>query len=279
MLGGLLKLVGGIATAVPAMNTARWKALEAVAKSRILNALTLIFGLLAAAIAVNDQFIGYYPPGLIIELALNSRTLIYTAFLTLIGAKGGTAALTVKQRAAVANALAEKQEQAAAREEAARKEGMRKATSALVLKRNIPAGGGPILGELGFRKQGAYTHLCYTLELPWRNNQRGVSCIPAGVYALDLPAKNPNLATKLKYKLYLLGVLNRSGIALHGSDSARPAVLQIRGCILVSIAEYVLKRWRGRQRWHSQPGASAQAVQLILKTVLEHQIQHIIIEE
>ena len=282
MIGGLLKLITGLGSAIPAMNTARWKAVEAVAKSRILNALTFFFGLIAAAIAINDQFIGYYPPGIIIDLALNSRTLIYTAFLTLIGAKGGTAALTVKQRHRVANAIAAKHEA----QTTAQAEAEAKATATalatetmLVLKRTRPPGAEPTHGEMFYRHNGELLFLCYTLELPWRNNRKRVSCIPPGLYTLDRPATHgAEVATRLKYKLYILQVPNRSGIAIHGSDSDRPALKQITGCCLVSVDPYI-KKGKPIKRWHSIAGSSAQAVNAILKVAIEHRITKIEIQE
>jgi len=65
--------------------------------------------------------------------------------------------------------------------------------------------------------------ICQTIELPWRGNQRNVSCIPEGRYALQ------------RYKsrrfgpcLLVAGVPGRSGILIH---AANHAATELRGCI------------------------------------------------
>ena len=73
---------------------------------------------------------------------------------------------------------------------------------------------------------------CYTLELPWKANQRMVSCIPEGAYALGL-VSSP-LVTRLSGGKHLkawelLDVPNRSHILLHAGNYLRDT----RGCILV----------------------------------------------
>lgn len=66
---------------------------------------------------------------------------------------------------------------------------------------------------------------CYTLELPWRDNKKNISCIPEGKYKCKLEDH------KTKGRVYrLFDVPNRDGILIHvgnyaGKDS--------RGCILV----------------------------------------------
>lgn len=65
---------------------------------------------------------------------------------------------------------------------------------------------------------------CFTLELPWLDNQRNISCIPAGIYVYttyDSP--------KHGRVLFLHDVPNRSFIEIHAGNFTR----QIQGCILV----------------------------------------------
>jgi hypothetical protein len=65
---------------------------------------------------------------------------------------------------------------------------------------------------------------CFTLELPWQNNWRDISCIPEGAYIAtkyDSP-KHGNV-------LLLHNVQNRSLIEIHAGNFTR----QIEGCILV----------------------------------------------
>lgn len=65
--------------------------------------------------------------------------------------------------------------------------------------------------------------LCHTIELPWRNNQRQISCIPEGTYRLyrDLFPKHGD-------QLALHDVPGRDGILIH---PANHALHELRGCI------------------------------------------------
>jgi hypothetical protein len=64
-----------------------------------------------------------------------------------------------------------------------------------------------------------------TLELPWRDNQRGVSCIPEGTYECKL-AMSPSRG----YPVYWLqDVPGRQDVQIHIGNFPK----DIRGCILV----------------------------------------------
>lgn len=65
---------------------------------------------------------------------------------------------------------------------------------------------------------------CFTLELPWRENQRNVSCIPAGRYPVI-----PRFSERFKHHLHLLNVPGRDLILIHEANF----VDQLRGCIAV----------------------------------------------
>ncbi len=68
-----------------------------------------------------------------------------------------------------------------------------------------------------------------TIELPDKNNQTGISCIPAGEY--DVCVTTPT--DKIKYvHFWILNVLNRSGIKIHIANY----VSQLRGCVAVGKA-------------------------------------------
>lgn len=74
---------------------------------------------------------------------------------------------------------------------------------------------------------------CKTLELPWRDNERNVSCIPEGFYDV-VPRQSP----KYGNHLHVTGVDGRSLILIHygnyaGSPNPRTGLPDIRGCILV----------------------------------------------
>lgn len=74
------------------------------------------------------------------------------------------------------------------------------------------------------KEQGTTEFQCFTLELPWKENARNVSCIPCGDYpaiAYASPSKGDVLLLK--------DVINRTFIEIHAGNFTS----QIRGCILV----------------------------------------------
>jgi hypothetical protein len=66
--------------------------------------------------------------------------------------------------------------------------------------------------------------LCLTLEDPWDNNKRGVSCIPEGVYSFS-----PHNGVKFKNVWIASNVPGRTGILIHAGNSTADT----SGCILV----------------------------------------------
>lgn len=68
--------------------------------------------------------------------------------------------------------------------------------------------------------------LCLTLERPWLDNQRNISCIPPGEYDC---VKHYGLKYKNVWRLE--NVPNRSGILIHQGNS----ILNTAGCILVGM--------------------------------------------
>ena len=75
-----------------------------------------------------------------------------------------------------------------------------------------------------FNEDGNKIFSCLTLELPWRNNERMVSCIPLGTYDVI-----PRTSAKFKNHLYVTDVPNRSFILIHQGNYHS----DILGCILV----------------------------------------------
>lgn len=65
--------------------------------------------------------------------------------------------------------------------------------------------------------------ICESIELPWRNNKRGISCIPEGRYRL-----NTRIHPQKGKQLVLRAVPGRSGILIH---AANDALRELRGCI------------------------------------------------
>ena len=65
--------------------------------------------------------------------------------------------------------------------------------------------------------------ICYTIELPWLNNEPSVSCIPEGRYELE-----KYFSAHLGNHLHLKAVAGRSLIMIH---AANDAVKELNGCI------------------------------------------------
>ena len=87
----------------------------------------------------------------------------------------------------------------------------------LVLKRTyFPEGTQGVLEWHG-------TLVCYTIELPWLENQRFVSCIPEGEYILQ-----QRHSTKFGWHLQLMDVPGRDLILIHPANDAKKELL---GCI------------------------------------------------
>jgi hypothetical protein len=72
--------------------------------------------------------------------------------------------------------------------------------------------------------------LCDTLELPYLDNQRSISCIPAGEYKVRLRTARES-STRDYLHLLVEDVKDRSFILFHRGNSARDS----RGCVLVGI--------------------------------------------
>jgi len=71
----------------------------------------------------------------------------------------------------------------------------------------------------------------FTLENPWRDNMRGVSCIPEGLYRCE-----PFSGAKYKAVYEVKNVVDRSYILFHSGNWAADTV----GCILVGLASGAL---------------------------------------
>lgn len=65
--------------------------------------------------------------------------------------------------------------------------------------------------------------VCFTIELPWKENARNISCIPDGRYELKLWYTN-----RFKHHLLVKDVPGRSGILIH---PANDALKELEGCI------------------------------------------------
>lgn len=81
---------------------------------------------------------------------------------------------------------------------------------------------------------------CHSLELPWRNNRRGVSCIPPGVYVLSW-TESP---TFKRHTLRLEDVPDRDGILCHPANEIK----ELRGCIAFGIRSSINPEYLGESR-------------------------------
>ena len=83
------------------------------------------------------------------------------------------------------------------------------------------------LGTFGELRNEQGQLLCVTCEDPWNDNQRGESCIPAGLYTCL-----PHSGVKYKDVWEVVNVPNRSAILIHNGNTIRDT----QGCILVGSA-------------------------------------------
>lgn len=67
------------------------------------------------------------------------------------------------------------------------------------------------------------TIVCYTIELPWLQNQRQISCIPEGEYVLQ-----KRFSKKYGRHIQLQNVVNRDLILFHPANDAKK---ELMGCI------------------------------------------------
>lgn len=74
-------------------------------------------------------------------------------------------------------------------------------------------------GVLSFERK----ELCKTIELPWKDNERRVSCIPEGTYRI-----RKRFSPKFKWHLEVMNVKNRDLILFH---PANDALKELNGCI------------------------------------------------
>ena len=65
--------------------------------------------------------------------------------------------------------------------------------------------------------------VCNTIELPWKENQRKVSCVPEGVYKV-----RKRFSQKFKWHLEIINVKNRDLILFHPANNA---LKELNGCI------------------------------------------------
>jgi len=84
---------------------------------------------------------------------------------------------------------------------------------------------------------------CHTLELPWRDNQTNLSCIPAGEYHIQFVTTRRRIGG-IRQMYWLSHVEGRNGILVHpgtwAGDKTQGFKSSVLGCILTgkSIGTY-----------------------------------------
>ena len=115
---------------------------------------------------------------------------------------------------------------------------------------------------LGVLNVGHHKHLpIYTLEKPWKDNQRNISCIPHGVYKI-------RDYTSLKYKsvFEICNVPNRSKILFHVGNYEN----ETQGCILPGLGT----QYYGNQLMVTRSGDAMRALKELIKEDMELDISN-----
>ncbi len=68
-----------------------------------------------------------------------------------------------------------------------------------------------------------------TIERPWKNNARNISCIPAGTYPCHYLPRSAS--GKYRKVYHVRNVANRSGVLIHNGN----LVSHSRGCIILGM--------------------------------------------
>lgn len=83
------------------------------------------------------------------------------------------------------------------------------------------------LGEFTFIGINGEVIKLFSIELPWKNNERNISCIPKGKYKVIT-----TMSTRFKVNMWLLlDVPKRDGVRIHPANYAR----QLNGCIALGL--------------------------------------------
>jgi hypothetical protein len=87
-------------------------------------------------------------------------------------------------------------------------------------------------GTEGFLTELESEFFCKTLECPWRNNKKSISCIPAGEYIVAI-----RQSPKYGRIYWVTNVPNRSWILIHSGnfagDKSKGYRTHVQGCILL----------------------------------------------
>lgn len=82
------------------------------------------------------------------------------------------------------------------------------------------------LGKMVVLNDSTEVFNCFTIELPWENNERKISCIPTGEY--NCFKRNATVSIPYQHIL-IVDVPGRDGICIHRANYYK----QLKGCIAV----------------------------------------------
>lgn len=75
------------------------------------------------------------------------------------------------------------------------------------------------------------SRVIHTIEEPWKNNEKKISCIPNGLYSVKKLPVSPS--GRFRNVFHVLDVSGRTGIFIHEGNTT----LDIEGCILVGLRQ------------------------------------------
>lgn len=96
----------------------------------------------------------------------------------------------------------------------------------------------PTLGVMVFKPEpGKLLHVCSSIELPWRDNAKEVSCIPEGLYPLRWTRSKrfSDLRKKDVWMWEIQDVADRSGVRIHSGNYAGVDLTHSEGCPLTCM--------------------------------------------
>lgn len=130
--------------------------------------------------------------------------------------------------------------------------------STLEIKR-YPEYFGTTLGELWLDSN----RVAYTLELPWKDNQHDISCIPLGTFELQL-----TFSEKFNAIRPLIIVPGRDGVRMHAANR----VSELEGCIAPVRRLYIEDRI-------VFGGVSGLALEDLMRWIRAHNITQLIVSQ
>jgi hypothetical protein len=114
---------------------------------------------------------------------------------------------------------------------------------------------GVTLGQIFYND----SFVCHTFELPWKDNEREVSCIPPGTYRIKLV-----YSSRLKRNVFtLMDVPGRTAIHIHPANRAS----EIKGCIAPFLNAETHNGFFGRH--------SGEATRALESVINKHEIKEI----